>query len=202
MTPLRTARPRPRRSSRLASPEELLRVARHEAGHAVMAIALGCRVGSAIIHATGDGQVLVSQGRGRPDPVIHAMVCWAGPIAEGPSRFGPAPSDLAALRFAGLRPDSIERMRRWTRDAFDAMRLWPAIVAVAPLLLARVGRRVPGPAIHEAVATAAPWLVGKGELPEFRAVIAAAPWLARPHTPNPPPVTCPKSPSIALATRA
>lgn len=156
--PLRTARPRSRRPPHLASPGELLRAARHEAGHAVMGIALGCRVGYAIIHRTGCGSARVSQGRGRRDPVIHAMVCWAGPIAEGIAP-GIGDSDHANLRAAGLRPASMGRMARWTQEAFATMRLEPAVAVVAKLLHARLGRRVSGKAICEVLAGAAPWLL-------------------------------------------
>lgn len=146
-----------RRTTNITPPteDELRDTARHEAGHAVMALSLGCRVDFAIVRRNGDGLVVASQGRGKRDPFVLALISWAGPVAEG--KAGIQVDDLAVMKRVGLRPPSIGTLRRLVFE-YVASRLALPIAAVAELLLSRVGRRVPGADLRAAALAAAPWI--------------------------------------------
>lgn len=134
----------------------LRQVALHEAGHAVMALAMGQRIRSVRVEASGHGEVLLEPGRGRRDPVVDALIAWAGAVAEG--REGIQRDDAGHMRRAGLRPASVELMGEVARVAFAAGHLHVAVAAVAALLVEHVGERVPGERVREVAVGAGPWL--------------------------------------------
>lgn len=58
------------------------RIARHEAGHAVVALACGVLVAGIAINDE-NGQVDSAYPLGKRDPLIEGMIAWGGSVAEG-----------------------------------------------------------------------------------------------------------------------
>jgi hypothetical protein len=133
-------------------------VARHEAGHAVMAIAIGYIVNSAWLRPDGTGGVRAGPGRGRRrDPFAEAMICWAGAIADKTADFKIAAGDAHIMLGLRYRWSSILALRDVARQRFVDWNLEPAVAAVAALLVSNVGR-VDGGLIHATALRAVPSL--------------------------------------------
>ena len=138
--------------------------ARHEAGHAVMAIALGYKVSGAFVCADGTGGVSAGPGRGRRrDPLAEAMICWAGGIADGTAGTQISEGDALLMRAMRYRWSSIVALRELALRRYEECGMGPAVGAVAALLVANVGRRVAGAVIHEAALGAVPALADAAE---------------------------------------
>ena len=139
------------RPSRVAQDEQTrkLRVAVHEAGHAVIALRTG---GTARVHLfANDGQVSgqTSERRGPqlhcPPAFRHALVNVAGAIAEE-RFFGSAPSECSAsdranlARYAevlGIAEDALRAdLHKRVECAFDDERIWQGVLALSGALLA------------------------------------------------------------------
>lgn len=140
----------------------LLATARHESGHAVMAIALGCTVLRAGVHRSGDGFCVTTHGRGRRrDPMMDGLIAWAGTIAEGVDDGSIGAEDHGLMRSYGFRPSSVATLRAIAVRCFHEWDLEPAIAAVAALLAADVGGIVKGAAIRACALRAQPSLASR-----------------------------------------
>lgn len=135
VAPLGTARLRPPRGHPPSerSPEERERMARHEAGHAVVAHALGHQVTKVTIvpnpERQSGGHTIWRHRDDAPVSIDHVAVTYAGPLAEG-SGYAPA---------FPLEHDDFTRMWRWSVAAsvIDEAQRTPGEVIDAGARLAR-----------------------------------------------------------------
>lgn len=149
-------------------------VARHEAGHAVMAILTGCVVAHAEIIDEGHGVTMIGQ-IGTECPLVMGLVAWGGSIAEGVEWLNE--DDAEPLQRLGFSDASILTLRLWTKGMLSQFK--PAVRAVGKALDAR--GKLSGTTIRRVAFAASPGLraasptLPRGAVRQFKAALAAMP---------------------------
>jgi len=148
----------------------LASIARHEAGHAVAALACGIVVGGVVVSdKQGRGCCGTARRRGaKEDPLVAGIIAWAGSVAEGAR--GVNEHDAAPFKRYGFCDRSVFTMRQAAVGLL--VPLEAAVAAVAREL--EVRRCLFGPDVKRIACKAVPELrrdaptYPRAELPELR----------------------------------
>ena len=152
-------------------PSTRAEVARHAAGHAVMAILTGCVIDHAEVIDHQHGVTLIGQV-GTECPLVMGLVAWGGSAAEGVEWLNE--DDAAPLIRLGFSAPSILTLKAWTEGMLGQFK--PAVRAVEKALSAR--GRLSGTAIRRIAFAACPKLRGasppipRGAVRQFREALA------------------------------
>jgi hypothetical protein len=142
-------------------------VARHEAGHAIMAILTGCIIAHAELLDEGHGVTVIGQ-LGTECPLVMGLVAWGGSVAEGVDWLNE--DDAAPLQRLGFSDPSILTLRLWCRGMLQQFK--PAVRAVGKALDAR--GKLSGTTIRRIAFAASPGLraasptIPRGAVRQFR----------------------------------